>query len=103
MVTAEKRAEWLKQVEDWKKSGLSLNRYCMQSGINKSSFRYWVDKDKNKQSVQKFVKVKVIDPILTKGNNCFSVKYGKYEIKIPGVFEGTQLNRILDILEARVS
>jgi len=103
MITDEKRAAWLKHVEDWKKSGLSISKYCMENGINKSTFRYWIDRDKKKQSGNKLVRLKVDKPISEKEDYGFLVKYGKYEIEIPATFDKSGLSIIFDILEERVS
>jgi len=103
MITIEKRASWLKHVENWKKSELSISGYCRENGINKSTFRYWIDRDKKKQAGQKFIKLKVDKFKSVNENIGFSIKYGKYEIRIPTVFDKAGLTMILDILEARVS
>jgi hypothetical protein len=50
MITAEKRTQWLRHVERWKECGLSVNKYCIENGINKSSFRYWIERDKKKNA-----------------------------------------------------
>ena len=103
MITDEKRAAWLQHVEYWKKSGLSISKYCMENEINKSTFRYWIDRDKKKQPGNKFVRLKIDNFISGKEDYGFWVKLGKYEIRVPAGFNKSELNRILDLLEERVS
>ena len=87
MITAEKKEEWLLHLELWKESGLSANRYCYENNINKSSFRYWIDRDREKIKPKKsFVKLNVKKSLsATEGNNIL-LKYGadKYIIDSTG-------------------
>jgi hypothetical protein len=36
-----KEAFWRKQIEDWKKSGLSKRSFCIKHGLSESSFNAW--------------------------------------------------------------
>jgi hypothetical protein len=38
------KAEWAKIVERYKRSGLSIRRFCEQNGIGEQSLRNWVSK-----------------------------------------------------------
>ena len=104
MITAEKREKWLRHLETWKKSGLSANKYCIENGINKSSFRYWIDRDNKKATKsESFIKLKIPKTLPVNGNNKFSLKYESYEIMIPPAFDKKDLDKILDVLKVRVS
>lgn len=104
MITTEKREEWLRHLESWKESGLSANKYCIENGINKSSFRYWIDRDNKKPTKKKsFIEVKIPQTLPVNGNNKFSLKYESYEIMIPSAFDKTDLYKILDVLKMRIS
>ena len=102
MITAEKRSQWVRHVERWKDSGLSINKYSIENGINKSSFRYWIERDKKKNAKsEKFVKLTIPKPLSEEESRTIILKYGEYEIKIPFAFEESELNRILNLLEGR--
>lgn len=40
----------LGHIEHWQLSGLSQHRFCKQTGINKSTFGYWLKKYRKEQS-----------------------------------------------------
>ena len=103
MITAEKRSRWLRHVERWKESGLSVNKYCIENGINKNSFRYWIERDKKNLKSEKFIKLTIPKPSISgKEAHTIILKYGEYEIKLPLAFEESELNRILNLLEGRI-
>ena len=101
MITEEKRTQWLRHVERWKESGLSVNKYCLENGINKSTFRYWIERDRKKTKSGSFVKVTIPKLLPEKDVPAIILKYGAYEIKLPFAFEESELNRILNLLEGR--
>jgi len=104
MIIAEKREDWLRHLKTWKSSGLSASRYCIENGINKNSFRYWIDKDRKKLSKAKsFIKLNIQKTMPVNESNKISLKYGSYEIFIPTFFDKAGLNRILDVLQERAS
>ena len=37
----EKRAFWLNHIEEWHKSGLSQNKYCLKENLSFHSFSWW--------------------------------------------------------------
>jgi len=103
MITTEKREEWLRHLTSWKASGLSVNRYCMKNGLNKNSFRYWIDRDKGKIKTKKsFVKLNIPKALPKNVSNEFSLRYGSFEIKIPPAFNKSDLENLLEILESRI-
>jgi len=103
MITSEKKEEWLLHLELWKESGLAANRYCIENGINKNSFRYWIDRDRRKIKTKKcFVKLDVKKPLSVIESKNISLKYGSFEIKIPTAFNKSDLGSLLEVLEARI-
>lgn len=103
MITAEKKEEWLRHLGLWKESGLSANRYCIENGINKNSFRYWIDRDKGKIKTKKsFVKLNLQKSLTVNESKNISLKYGSFEIKIPTAFNKSDLESLLEVLEARI-
>lgn len=102
MINAKKREVWLRHLESWKSSGLSASRYCIENGINKNSFRYWIDRDKGKIKTKKsLVKLNIPQQLPVSESNNISLKYGSYELSIPTGFDKAGLNRILDVLQER--
>ena len=102
MITAEKKEKWLKHLENWKKSGLSANKYCLENDINKNSFRYWIDRDRGKiKTKKKFVKLNIQKPLSIPESKSISLKYGSFEIKIPTAFNKPDLEKLLEVLESR--
>ncbi|WP_348688202.1 hypothetical protein [uncultured Dubosiella sp.] len=35
---------WIKQIQDFKRSGKSQREWCEEKGIRRSSLRYWLDR-----------------------------------------------------------
>jgi len=104
MISAEKKEEWLLHLELWKESGLSANRYCIDNNLSKSSFRYWIDRDRGKIKTKKnLVKLNLQKPLPVTCNNNILLKYGSYEIKIPTAFNKPDLESLLEILETRTA
>ncbi|MBI9104033.1 MAG: hypothetical protein JEY99_16580 [Spirochaetales bacterium] len=88
MITSERKEQWINHLDAWKSSGLSANKYCIENGINKNSFRYWIDKDKGKSKKNKsFVKLNIQEPLSINERESISLKYGSYEITIPSDFK----------------
>ena len=103
MITAAKKEEWLLHLELWKESGLSANGYCTENNINKNSFRYWIDKDRGKIKTKKsFVKLNIEKSLPINENKSISLKYGSFEINIPTAFNKSDLESLLEILEAKI-
>ena len=91
-------------MESWKSSGLSASRYCIENGINKNSFRYWIDRDKGKVKTKKsLVKLNIPQQVTVNESTKISLRYGLYELSIPTGFDTEGLNRILDVLQERAS
>lgn len=60
--TVNKREYWSLQIEQWKSSKLSQQKFCQQAGINYTTFGYWRAALKSKienGNEKKFVPVKV--------------------------------------------
>lgn len=56
------REYWAEHIQEWKRSNLKQQAYCLKAGISYSSFVYWkgVLSPKDSQNIQKaFVPVKV--------------------------------------------
>ena len=103
MITAKKKEEWLLHLELWKESGLAANRYCIENDLNKNSFRYWIDRDRGKIKTKKsFVKLSIEKSLPVNENKSISLKYGSFEIKIPTAFNKSDLENLLEVLEARI-
>ena len=45
-------AEWAKRIDEWNRSGLSLQEFCRQQGINKATMSGWVYRKTHKQVLE---------------------------------------------------
>ena len=43
-ISPEKRLEWEEKFQKHRESGLSVNRWCLENQISKSSFNYWKER-----------------------------------------------------------
>ncbi|MCF6336081.1 MAG: hypothetical protein L3J12_10095, partial [Spirochaetales bacterium] len=101
-------------------SELSANRYCIENGINKNSFRYWIDRDRDRGKIKtknerlpeqqtylrpgkKFVKLNLQKPVLVNESKNISLKYGSFEIEIPTAFKKQDLENLLEVLKSRIT
>ena len=92
---------WKIHVSQWKKSGLSQNKYCRENRITPSMFSKWKQKLKSADDFKStsFVQVAV-------GNSTFSVSpmklvlNDKYSIEITPGFDKKLLSDLLQVLEA---
>jgi hypothetical protein len=46
-----KAAEWAKRIDDWKKSGLSLPKFCQQYGLKTSTMSSWIYRPRCRQAI----------------------------------------------------
>ena len=58
---------WRDHINGWRASGLSIDRYCTQNGISKTSFALWrqrlgIDAPAKRRRTPSFVPAVVIDP-----------------------------------------
>ena len=82
MSTILRKETWLDHVDSWKKSGLSINKYCKENGLKSSSFHYWI-KEAGKEtyrsaSAGKLVKLEIPESITTNRTQGFSLKYSSF-------------------------
>ena len=107
MNTNIRKEAWLDHVNSWEKSGLSISKYCTENGLKSSSLHYWIRKVRKEAnqsaSAGNFVKLKIPKSIRAERTEGFSLKYGSYEITIPAAFNKSDLGRLLEVLEARIT
>ena len=54
----EKRSAMVEMIADWRSSGKSKKRYCLEKGINEAKFYYWFSRSKEtKDSSTGFVPI----------------------------------------------
>ena len=107
MNTNIRKEAWLDHVNSWKKSGLSISKYCKENGLKSSTFHYWIRKTGKKapqhSEAGNFVKLEIPGTISTDRTESFSLKYGSYEITIPTAFNKKDMGKLLEVLEARIT
>jgi hypothetical protein len=47
-----KVAEWVKRIDDWRNSGLSLSKFCERNGIKHATMNRWLYKPECKRAVE---------------------------------------------------
>jgi len=52
MTKERRRADWARKLEEQSRSGLSINQWCQQKGINDKTFRRWKSNLKIKEKIQ---------------------------------------------------
>jgi len=57
------REDWKNEINRFKKSGLSINKYCKENSLSSSTFRYWNKKCDTSPSRKPVQLVKVSTPI----------------------------------------
>ncbi len=104
------------EVKKWLESGLSKNRYCLENGHKKTTFSYWVDKFKRKET--KDVEPKTSQPLIKtpfklkngvlennlRENSCLKpepikLHFGNFTLEISNNFSERSLKNILKILQ----
>ncbi len=102
MTNEEKRVLRMKQVKDYKASGLSLNQWCQQNNIKPSAIRYWVELD-NKSSSSfsqessnsvKWFQVKGVD-LGGYQSSKISLSLGSVSINIEDDFDPGMLRKVI--------
>ncbi len=57
------REDWKNEINRFKKSGLSINKYCRENSLSSSTFRYWNKKYDSGPSLEPVQLVKVSNPM----------------------------------------
>lgn len=89
--------KWKAYFDDWKSSGLSVRKWCLQHSIAINTFRYWIDKF----SEQKLKKTD-FQEILEKKSTNLIIRCQSFEIHVDENFDEETLCRCLSAVK-RVS
>lgn len=107
MKSSKNKEVWLNHVSLWKKSGLSINKYCKGNELKSSTFHYWIRKERSDKSskplsTRRFVKVDLpeLNPTVKAQN--FTLEYGTFKIGIPSEFNRQDLSKLLEVLDGRI-
>lgn len=104
------RDKWTKRVEEWKRSGLPVERFAARAGINPKSLSWWrwqlASKRQRRSRVRRaaapitpltFVEVKGSESV---GGLEVILSSGVC-VRVPVDFDSVVLGRLLDVLERR--
>lgn len=101
MVEASSRDDfWRRHVVRWGQSGLSQVDYCAQEGLAKSSFCKWKQRLAGARATQ-LVEIGFVAAPAGPGI-CLVLGGGQYRLEIARGFDEDALDRVLDVLEARL-
>lgn len=97
---------WQKQIDSWKRSGLSQREYCRKSGITVSAFYYWNKKLQKQQKAEQpqfypltLPNVPEVGGSDTKSGLRLFIHERKYCIDIEKEFSAASLKKIISTLE----
>lgn len=103
------KEEWREIITRWEKSNLSMAAYCRQNEINYWTFRQNIHKQTTRSPLQKSNNAPLV-----KITNCPSIPKSaappsitvfiseKYRLEIPDGFNKDTLQRVVDVLGARI-
>ena len=84
-----RRAYWIRQVEEWKKSGLGQVEYCKKTGVKYERLKWWICRDKK---IGQFLSVRVIPE---KTNSEIEIRLGSLRVIVKRDFEEDFLRRVI--------
>lgn len=89
--------EWKNQVDNYIKSGLSINGYCRENKLAPSTFYYWLKKIRNpsEENPKKLVKLAV--PIKT--NEKMKLYYNDITLEFPMGFSTDKISKLISALK----
>jgi hypothetical protein len=100
---AGKARYWTKQVEAWRRSGLSQVEFCQEHGLSRWGFLYWrrklLDRSTGDLSFVQVANTSTLCSGLADAINI--VVEERYRVEISDGFDGATLRRLLDVLEER--
>lgn len=97
MNTKRSREEWLKQVQDFKKSGLSINGYCRKNHLAPSTFIYWIKKFDNSKNDKIPKLVKLSAPMKQAGT--MTLHFNDVSIEFPSELAIDKISKLIAVLK----
>lgn len=106
------RNQWNRRVQEFKQSNKNISEWCKENGINPSTFRYWLDKDKAtkvKTSVeleqeeikkQSWMAVEIVSNKAVLLEETITIKVGSAVVEVK---EGFSKNLLQDIVKVLVA
>ena len=98
------RAEWSRQIALWRKSGLTARQYATEAGLNAGTLKYW--KYALCKEAQQGSGSETDLPLIEVRSSAqhydgFEVELsGGRRVRVPVIFDGKALRRLLAVLEA---
>ena len=89
--------EWKNLVDDYIKSGLSINRYCREKKIAPSTFYYWLTKKRNLSEDKPKKLVKIAVPIKT--NKKMTICYNDVTLEFPVELTSNKIIKLISVLK----
>lgn len=99
-----KKKYWEKQVEAWRRSGLSQVEFCQEHGLSRWGFLYWRRKLLGNSSSGDTAFVQVSNALEMKLAQRSTISIGidsRHRIEVAEGFDAATLKQILDVLEER--
>ena len=86
-----KRKVWEEKIKDWKASGLSAQKWCLENGENYHTFKYWRQTLKKPKLQPLFEELKEEEPNLD-----IELCYGELKILFPNGCTASLLKECLE-------
>jgi|CXWL01.1.fsa_nt_gi hypothetical protein len=106
MAKSNKRDEWVKRVERWKRSGLSAMAFAEREGFNGFTLRWWACQLKREPIIEdlrpKFVEVVMPAapaPVIAESVSIEVVVRAGVRVLVPNNFDDNTLRRVLRVVE----
>ena len=96
---------WRHHIEEWKRSGLSQDKYCQQLGLSKYTFGYWNQKIRKGIKSKALVPVSIIPeispPDLSQQSGISVTIKNRFTINLDNKFNSSTLTELITILETQ--
>lgn len=89
--------EWSEHIEDYKKSGISIKRYCRENSLAPSTFCYWLKKMRNPSENKPIKLVKVSVPVKT--NMKMKLHYNDITVEFPIELASDKISKLISTLK----
>ena len=88
---------WSNQIDDYIKSGLSINGYCRKNNLASSTFYYWLKKIRNQTENKPRKLVKVSVPV--NANIKMKLQYNDVTVEFPAEFANEKISKLISALK----
>jgi lambda repressor-like predicted transcriptional regulator len=93
---AELLNEWEARIEEYRASGLSVRKWCEESGVSPHKLRYWLERSRQWKEEINWSRVEICDSEICEGG--LSVRIGAARIEVHEGFNHALLCEVLHVV-----